>query len=102
MQVIHPGIKPVSQLLCTDHVESGYYRSSICMLREDTTEGTLLCNTISGELVLINDKERSAFEKLPESLNDELSELAKRRFVVPVSYEEIKVINQIRAIMEKM
>ena len=65
-------------------------------------EGTLLLNTVTGEMVLLSEYEAGLLSELPGRVSEWADELIKHRFLVPVGFDETKSVNQLRAILRKM
>ena len=101
MIIINEGEKKITQLLHEKRVEGIEYRLSNCVIKENTSQGLLLCNTISGELVLLSSDEKQGIEKLPGRTPSLLSELIMHGYVVPLNYNEKLIVNQLRSIIWK-
>lgn len=76
------------------------YRLIKYNLRKDVDEGTLLCNTVTGELILLDEDEKALLEKLPTKYDAKLDELIKRRFLVPADYDEHSAVLKLRKILQ--
>ncbi len=76
------------------------YRLIKYNLRKDVDEGTLLCNTVTGELILLDEDEKALLEKLPLPYDAKLDELIKRRFLVPADYDEHSAVLKLRKILQ--
>ena len=64
-------------------------------------EGSLyLHNVITGEFIQLNEKERKFISSLPNVLNEDVMELMEKHFLVPVDYDERKVVDQLRHLMK--
>ena len=64
-------------------------------------EGSLyLHNVITGEFIQLNEKERDYISSLPNVLNEDVMELMEKHFLVPVDYDERKVVDQLRHLMK--
>ena len=101
MKVIHYGEPPIAQMLRTQISHNKHYRLSNCVLKEETQDGVLLCNAISGELVLLMYDEKKDLDLLPGRITSNLNDLAEHGFIVPLDYDEKKIIEQLRSILRK-
>lgn len=77
------------------------YKQSIFILRLEKEDGTLLCNTLSGELLFLTPEEKELFDNLPSVINEEIKELISRRYLVPEDCKETQTADQIRLLLMK-
>ena len=99
MQIVFSGNQDIL-LLLKEQQKDVQYKQSEYLLQEKTEDGRLLLlNTISGEMVLLTEEERDAFEKLPSKIEHSLSELFLHSYIVPTSCNEMRRIEQLRAIL---
>ena len=61
----------------------------------------LLCNTLTGELVLLSAEERAWMDSLPAAAAPDSAELICGRFVVPEGCDEAKAADQLRGLLIK-
>ena len=102
MQTIVQGNRDLRMLISLMPFGSGdVFVPAAFALRRDTEDGTLLCSTLTGELVLLSPEEREAFGRLPGGASPELSGLISRRFAVPEGYREDVFAEQLRALLLK-
>ena len=74
-----------------------YRRSSLC-LEAECPDGLLLCQSLSGELLLLDESEREQWAK-----NEALREtLVKRWFLVPPEHDEVRHCEQIKTVARLM
>lgn len=101
MRVIVTGKKDILRLLPGTGRQDRVYMKSLFILRKETEEGTVLCNTLTGELVLLSPQEKEAFDRLPGRPVSALAELIGHRFAVPLDCDEVRAAEQLRALMLK-
>lgn len=101
MRSIQAGNKNILGLLGRAVRDGATYRPSAYLLRRETEDGLLLCNTLTGELALLSDGERKAFEDLPGRIPPVLADAAKHRLIVPESCDEYAAAEQVRAILNR-
>ncbi|MBR4500353.1 MAG: radical SAM protein [Clostridia bacterium] len=101
MRVISTGKKDILRILAMTSTHGSQYTQSLYVLRRETENGVLLCNTLTGELVLLSPEEKEAFDRLPGSPASVLAELMGHRFVVPRDCDEGRAAEQLRALMLK-
>jgi len=101
MRIITEGREACVKFWRTSNIPDVPYRLMKFTVIEDCQEGTLLLNTVTGELILLNDTELDFLSALPAFPKDEISELISKRFLVPVDYDEVKSVNQLRALLRK-
>lgn len=65
-------------------------------------EETLLLNTVTGELVALSPEEAEFLDHLPQKRSKQAEELIQHHFLVPFDYDELKSVNQLRAIFRKI
>ena len=81
--------------------ERDIYAFSRFLLRQETKEGVLLCNTMTGELVLLSSEEMFALEAEPIIASSATNELIRRRFLVRQGTNEVESVGQLRNLMLK-
>ena len=101
MQRIVLGRQDYLKFLAVSKVENGVYRPSKNLLYLETEDGLLLCNTLTGTLVLLSLEEEALFRKLPQKAYPEMAELIKQRFVVPDACDEAGAEEQLRALLNR-
>ncbi len=82
--------------------KEGEYRLLKYTLQTENEEGTLLYNVISGELILLSEEEKAFLDRLPAELEPEYEELVEKHFLVPLSYDERKIVKQLRQLLSVM
>ena len=103
MEIIHQGDQSINQLLQMGVVQEQRYRLNKCILYEEIDdEEMLLCNSLSGELVLLSQSETRDLKAFPRiGIPESLLPLAMSSYIVPVDYDESKIIDQLRIILRK-
>lgn len=102
MQTIVEGRQKVRAFWKSPGIHTVSYRLMHYLIREDTKEGTLLLNTVTGELVLLDSIELEILNSLPLPYQAEMEALITHRFLVPVDFEELRSVNQLREIMKRV
>ena len=98
MQIIVSGKRDYRNLLSFSSSKEEIFVPSKYVLRNETEEGTLLCNTLTGELVQLSSKEKAFFDSLPGKMDVDFAEMASRRFIVSEKCREEKTIDQLRSL----
>ena len=75
------------------------YRLLKYILRTDLNEGTLLCNNITGSLVLLDSAETEMIDSLPSAYSPCMDELISEHFLVPVDYDERQTVYSLRKLI---
>lgn len=95
MDIIHPSIKIVSSLIGKQKVNSAMkYRDSFFCLQVSIDGGLLLYNSLTGEVLLLDDQEKGMIE----NDSNTRKELISRWFLVPEDFNEKQHCDQIRKI----
>ena len=100
MKIIVQGEYNILQLVAS-YVEGVVYKKSQYLLQEEVEDGLLLSNTLTGEVVLLSQKERDLLSGLPSIICEGLRELAEHGYVVPETIQEFRRVSQLRAIFLK-
>ena len=103
MKTIIEGKESVCKLLGKQRLKSGtQYRLMKYLLRAECEDGVLLHNVITGQLVLLSLEEAQALEKLPAELTEIMTELIEDHFLVPISYDEKTIVDNLRILLGKL
>ena len=101
MRIVVPGRKDYLKFFVPVCKQDVMLTFSRFILRRETNDGTLLCNTLTGELVLLSDEEKELFDKLPLPYGPALKTLESlihHRFIVSLNCEEAQSVDQLRAL----
>lgn len=103
MRQIVPPIRIIQKILGTQVMtdESPFRLCSYCIPVE-RPEGTLLYQTLTGELLLLSPEEEAALGELPGAVPLVLRELAARWFLRPVDADDMALADQTREIAERL
>ena len=104
MRIVVPGRKDYLKFFVPVCKQDVMLTFSRFILRRETNDGTLLCNTLTGELVLLSDEEKELFDKLPLPYGPALKTLESlihHRFIVSLNCEEAQSVDQLRALFQK-
>ena len=104
MRIIVPGNKDYLKFFLPVCKQGIMLTSSRYILRSETEEGILLCNTLTGELVILSDEEKNLFNKLPlpyDSASKSMDNLIRHRFIVSTDCAENQSVDQLRALLQK-
>lgn len=103
MQQVVSQIRLVQLILGEHKLQSGIpYRLSIYCLRNDRSEGVLLYQVLTGELLLLTHEEAALLEALPGPVPAPLSDLAARWFLRPVDADDMVLADQVREIATRL
>ena len=95
----HPGIRKVLQ---KQRLRETEYRKMKYTLRADCAEGVLLCNAITGELILLSPAEAEKLDRLPFSDVKWAETLVEDYFLVPVDEDEKQTVDHIRKLFRDL
>ena len=98
MLVINKGVESIVKLIATKYSQHVKYKVSIYTLRYQIDNELLLCNTLTGEIVLLSGIEREIFNCFPFKLDQAISGLCLHGFIVPDSCDEAKRCEQLRSL----
>lgn len=102
MRVIAKGKEPNTTLWNNPPFQEGMYRLMRYHVRTESDEGTLLFNTVTGELVLLSKEEKELLDCLPAPYEAKMGELASHRFLVPDSFDELLSVIQLRKVIHSL
>ena len=102
MRIIANGNEGYIKLWYTQEKSDATYRLMRYVLKDVCDEGTLLLNVVTGELVLLSEEETELLNMLPASYTPRLDEFIHHRFVVPVLFDEVKSVDQLRLLLKKL
>ncbi len=98
MNVIQPKANIITKLIeDIDYKQNINYRLSHYTIEKTTPHGTLLYNTLSCELILLNNEEAAILAKLPCPVPDCQKELVEALFLVPSDCDETRYCNQLKS-----
>ena len=101
MQIIVEGSKPIKRLIEQKYYENRQYVPSKFQLRLETDKGMLVCNTLTGGVVLLSVEEKDILLGKAQKNGQIVKELLKQGLLVPKNCDEIKRCEQLRAILIK-
>lgn len=99
MEIISPGQKNLIKMWSASKTKIDNYRPIKYMLEEVVEDGLLLCNTVTGELILLSEQEKEFYNQRQYNAEAFGLELARKRFLVPYDFCEEKSIEQLRGIV---
>lgn len=102
MRTIAEGNARVIKLLGKQHHRDVQYRMMKYVLKADCTDGILLHNVITGQLILLDADEAALLEALPVSQNQVAEPLIEAYFLVPADYEEQETVDKLRILMKRI
>lgn len=102
MRIIAEGQEDIIKLWGFRAPQASHYRLMKYHIRVDDENGTLLLNTVTGELVLLNDGEAAVMTSVILPYNPVLDELIAHRFLVPLTFDETKSVDQLRNLSKKL
>ena len=83
-------------------VRSERYRKFRYLVETPCDKGLLVHNTVSGELIFLNEEESLVWEALPDRLPSSFDELIQRRYLVPKGFDDKKSVDSLRILMKKI
>ena len=101
MQVIKKGHRNVAKIWYYSKTlkVNSRYRVAMFVIERKIEAGILLCNTVTGEMVLLSRAEEKCYTNLPSLYQDPLLELILHKYVVPVDYNEIAELENLKKIL---
>ena len=99
MRVVIEGKEPFTTLWCNFSLESSEYRWMKYIVKTDIDIGKLILNIVTGELILLYKDEDFLSETFNVSYTPETDYLIKHRFLVPVWFDELYSVLQLRKIV---
>lgn len=102
MQIITKGKESCVKFWNQSSSQNTTYRLMRYHIREECDGGTLLLNTVTGELVFLDQRETALLETLPRKYLPEFEELIAHRFLVPIGFDDYKSVNQLRMILRRI
>ena len=100
MKILHQGHQDYLKFFpASGHMENRIWVPSGFLLSRQTDDGMLLCNTLTGELVLLSAEERAWMDSLPAAAAPASEELIRGRFAVPEGCDEAKSADQLRGLL---
>ncbi len=102
MKIIKKARSGVGKAWGKQKIKETEYRLLRYTLTTECEEGQLLYNVVTGELVLLDPKEEILIKNLPSNYTSEYNELVEKHFLVPVDYDEHKVVGQLRRLLTAM
>ena len=101
MQTIVPGSENITKLITSLVKRDMPFKRSIFLLECRSDDGRLLCNTLTGEVVLLTQEEENFI--CQDSFGNSLlrEDFIRHGFLVPVNCDEIKRTEQLQSIFRK-
>ena len=98
MITIEKGREEYCRLLISRGNRKTLYSPSRYFLREETADGELVCNTLTGELALLSQEESGFLKYGPQEYRPEMERLIRSRFLVPEDCAESRTVDELRAL----
>ncbi len=102
MEIIKKAQSRIEKIWGKQSLKDTPYRLMKYTLTQEYEDELLLHNAITGELVKLNSEEQDFLKHLPAAVPSTYASLVQEHFLVPVDYDEKKVIHQIRQILSKL
>lgn len=102
MKTIKESRKNISLIWRRPTPTQSVYRPMKYLLKAESEDGMLLYNVVTSEMVLLNDDEAKAFERLPAMYSPEMDELIAGHYLVKEEFEEEKSVLELRALLRKL
>ena len=100
MEIIKQGDPGILQIIVPVERMHTTYKVSQCLIREDTPDGVILGNTLTGEIAFLSNEEKKTLEHLTTADEDKLELLIKRGYIIPQIINEQKRILQLREVFQ--
>ena len=75
------------------------YRIMKYVFRVDYHDEVLLCNTITGHLVVLDSDEKQLLNQLPQACNGLMTDLIYNHFLVPIDYNESEQVIKLQKVL---
>lgn len=102
MTTIVEGKAEVTKILGKQRLKDTTYRLMKYTLCTSCEDGILLHNAITGQMVLLNSEESSILNRLPVVYTESLASLIEDGFLVPVSYDEKFMVDNLRNLLKRL
>ena len=102
METIVDGRANVIRLLGKQCAKETHYRMMNYVIQGECEDGVLLHNSITGQLVLLNDEEASLLNSLPGYRTEAMTGLIENHFLVPLKYDERDVVKKLRHLLVRL
>ena len=102
MKIIVKGKEKILRLLGKQRLQNVLYRKMRYVLQTECSDGLLLHNVITGQMVLLDHEETQAIESLPCKSNDITRLLIEDYYLVPVEYDEKDTVVKLRRILNRL
>lgn len=102
MRVIYAGNPNICKTLQKRELKQTGYRRMKYTVQAKCEEGTLVCNVITGELILLSPEETEKMNQLPSSDAEWAKKLVEDFFLVPLSVNEKQVVDNLREAMREI
>lgn len=99
MQVLNKASGKIEKAWGKQKIKDCQYRLMKYTISENCDDGLLLHNVITGELVLLDENEKSLLDNLPCKADEKYFELIEKHFLVPIDFDERKIVGQLRQLL---
>ena len=90
----------VSSVVGEQPVKDADYRLMKYTFQVETEDGMLLHNVITGQLVLLTEKEKRALDRLPMRVDEGLTDLISGYYLVPAGFDEYSFVQGYRRVLQ--
>ena len=102
MKVIKEPNKMIAGIWGAQVKKSVAYRLIRYIITQEVDEGLLVYHLVTGELILIEKTDNLDITLLPADVGTEWDELIHKRFLVPIEFDEMESVKQLRKIARKL
>ena len=99
--IVNPN-RTVKNLIGNQKPKDVEYRLLKYTLEVEVEEGVLLDNVITGQIVLLSEKERNILDLLPRRYDETIESLISAYFLVPVDFDEYAFVRGYRGILQQV
>lgn len=71
------------------------------LVQQVREEGLLILNTVTGEMILLNEEEQELLKRLPAPYTPQMDELIAHHYLVRENFDEAKIVNQLRKVLQR-
>ena len=99
--IVNPN-RTVKNLIGNQKPKDVEYRLLKYTLEVEVEEGVLLDNVVTGQIVLLSEKERNILDLLPRRYDETIESLISAYFLVPVDFDEYAFVRGYRGILQQV
>lgn len=102
MHTIAKGKELTTSLWEANPEEHSRYRLMHYTIKTECSDGNLLLNTVTGELIQLSVQENILLSSLPQAYDPSMDDLIAHRFLVPEAFDELVSVTQLRKLLRNL